>query len=136
VKHNRVLIVPCSGIGKTYGSVARESAFIVTENLRPEMTQIMALSRLVPEESDSRPDIEGAISITIDGCKLACAAKVVAKTGGTVAHALQVLDAYRAHPDLRPDGIAELNEAGKKLAAVLAEEVAALVDTMEEKHDA
>jgi uncharacterized metal-binding protein len=136
VKHKRVLIVPCSGIGKTYGSVARESAFIVTENLRPEMTQIMALSRLVPEESDSRPDIERAISITIDGCKLACAAKVVAKMGGTVAHALQVLDAYRAHPDLKPDGIAELNEAGKKLAAVLAEEVAALVDTMEEKHDA
>lgn len=131
-----VWIVPCSGIGKTYGSVARESAFIVTEDLRPDKTRIMALSRLVPDDSDVRPDIRQADSITIDGCKLACAAKVVAETGGNVAYALQVLDVYRAHRELRPAGIAELNEGGKRLAAVLAEKVAALVDSMEEKHDA
>jgi uncharacterized metal-binding protein len=129
-------IVPCSGIGKSYGSVARESAFIVTEDLRPEKTGIIALSRLVPDDSDVRTDLKGANSITIDGCKLACAAKVVAETGGIVAHALQVLDVYRAHRDLKPTGIAELNEGGKKLAAVLADEVAELVDGMEEKHDA
>jgi uncharacterized metal-binding protein len=131
-----VWIVPCSGIGKTCGSVARESAFIVTEDLRPDKTRIMALSRLVPDDSDVRPDIRQADSITIDGCKLACAAKVVAETGGNVAYALQVLDVYRAHRELRPAGIAELNEGGKRLAAVLAEKVAALVDSMEEKHDA
>ncbi len=132
----KVWIVPCSGIGKTYGSVARESAFIVTEDLRPERTGIMALSRLVPDGSDARADIKQSQSITIDGCKLACAAKVVAETGGSVAHALQVLDVYRAHRELKPAGIAVLNENGKKLAAVLAEEVAALVDAMEGKDNA
>ncbi|HYK90395.1 MAG TPA: putative zinc-binding protein [Acidobacteriota bacterium] len=134
--NRKICIVPCSGIGKTYGSVAREGAFIVTEDLRPETTRIMALSRLVPDDSDVRVEIALAESITIDGCKLACAAKVVAETGGTVAHALQVLDVYRKHRDLKPAGIAELNEGGKRLAAVLAEEVAALVDNMEGKHDA
>jgi uncharacterized metal-binding protein len=133
---NKVWIVPCSGIGKSYGSVARESAFIVTEDLCPGRTAIMALSRLVPDDSDVRADIRGAKSITIDGCKLACAAKVVAGTGGVVSHALQVLDVYRVHRELKPSGIAELNEGGKKLAAVLADEVAALVDSIEEKHDA
>jgi uncharacterized metal-binding protein len=132
--NKRICIVPCSGIGKTYGSVARAGAFIVTEDLRPETTKIIALSRLVPDDSDVRPDIAQAESITIDGCKLACAAKVVAGTGGTVVHALQVLDVYRKHRDLKPAGIAELNEGGKRLAAVLAEEVAALVDRMEGKH--
>jgi uncharacterized metal-binding protein len=132
----KICIVPCSGIGKTYGSVAREGAFIVTEDLRPETTRIMALSRLVPDDSDVRAEIAQAESITIDGCKLACAAKVVAETGGTVAHALQVLDVYRKHRALKPAGIAELNVGGKRLAAVLAEEVAALVDKMDGKHDA
>lgn len=132
----KVWIVPCSGIGKSYGSVARESAFIVTEDLRPDRTGIVALSRLVPDNSDVRADIKAANSITIDGCKLACAAKVVAETGGIVAHALQVLDVYRAHRDLKPAGISELNEGGKKLAAVLADEVAALVDAMEQKSNA
>ncbi len=130
MKNKRVCIIPCSGIGKTYGSVARESAFVVTEDLRPESTRILALSRLVPDDSDARADIAQAEAITIDGCKLACAAKVVTATGGNVAHALQVLDAYRKHRHLKPAGIAELNESGKKLAAVLAEEVAALVDSL------
>ncbi len=134
--NRKVCIVPCSGIGKTCGSVAREGAFIVTEDLRPETTRIMALSRLVPDDSDLRAEIAQAESITIDGCKLACASKVVAETGGTVAHALQVLDVYRKHRALKPAGIAELNEGGKRLAAVLAEEVAALVDEMEGRHDA
>jgi uncharacterized metal-binding protein len=132
----KVWIVPCSGIGKSCGSVARESAFIVTEDLRPERTGIIALSRLVPDDSDVRTDIKSAKSITIDGCKLACAAKVVSETGGTVAHALRVLDVYRENRGLKPAGIAELDENGKKLASVLAQQVAALVDAMEEKHDA
>jgi uncharacterized metal-binding protein len=136
VTKKKVYIVPCSGIGKTYGSVARESAFVVTEDLRPERTAIMALSRLVPDDSDVRSDIRQANSITIDGCSRACAAKVVAETGGTVAHALQVLEVYRANKELKPAGIAELNEDGKKLAAVLAGEAAALVDSMEENRDA
>lgn len=137
MRQKKVWIVPCSGIGKTYGSVARESAFIVTEDHRPGTAQIMPLALLVPEDSEARESIKEAKSITIDGCKLACAAKVVAETGGTVAHALQVLDVFREHRDMKPAGIAELNEGGKKLAAVLAEKVSALVDEIEkERQDA
>ncbi len=36
----------------------------------------------------------------------------------------------RRYRDLKPDGIAELNEAGNQLAQALAEEVAVLVDQM------
>jgi uncharacterized metal-binding protein len=136
VTKEKVWIVPCSGIGKTYGSVARESALIVTEDLCPERTGIMALSRLVPDDSDVRADIRNVKSITIDGCEKHCAAKVVAETGGTVAHALLVLDVYRANRELKPSGIAELDENGQKLATVLAKEAAALVDSMEGKQDA
>jgi hypothetical protein len=136
VTQKKVWIVPCSGIGKSYGSVARESAFVVTEDLRPGSTGIMALSRLVPDDSDVRADVQASQSITIDGCKLACAAKVVAQAGGIVAHAVQVLDVYRANPELKPAGISELNDSGKKLAAVLADQVAELVDSMAETEDA
>ena len=137
MRQMKVWIVPCSGIGKTYGSVAREGAFIVTEELRPATAQIMPLALLVPEDSEARESVKKSESITIDGCKLACAAKVVAETGGTVAHAMQVLDVFREHRDLKPAGIAELNEGGKKLAAVLAEKVSALVEEIEkERQDA
>ena len=132
----KALIVPCSGIGKTYGSVARESSYIVTEDLRPKSTQLVPLALVVLGDEDVRQTLVGCPAIAIDGCKLACAAKVVAGAGGNVAHAIQVLDVYRRHRDLKPSGIAELNAAGQELARALADEVSGLVDGIaaEEAH--
>ena len=127
----KALIVPCSGIGKTYGTVAREGAYIVTEDLRPHSTRLVPLALVVLGDEEVQQTLAGSPAIAIDGCKLACAAKVIAGAGGTVAHAIQVLDVYRRHRELKPAGIAELNEAGKELAKVLAEEVSGLVDETE-----
>lgn len=127
---SKALIVPCSGIGKTYGTVAREGAFILTEEMRPDTTRLVSLSLVVLGDAEVRRTLAESGTIAIDGCKLACAAKVVAESGGTVAHAIQVLDVYRRHRELKPAGIAELNENGERLAGVLAAEVAELVDDM------
>ena len=124
----KALIVPCSGIGKTYGTVAREGAYIVTEDLRPNSTLLVPLALVVLGDEEVQQTLAGSPAIAIDGCKLACAAKVVAGAGGTVAHAIQVLDVYRRRRDVKPAGIAELNEAGQELAKVLADEVSGLVD--------
>jgi len=126
----KVVIVPCSGIGKSYGTVAREGAYVVTEDLRPDTTQLIPLSLLVLGDTQARVEVSGAQAITIDGCKLACATKMVAESGGTVAHDLAVLDVYRRHRELKPAGIAELNEGGQQLAQALAEEVVTLVDAL------
>ncbi len=131
----KALIVPCSGIGKTYGSVARESAHILTEDLRPKSTRIVPLALIVRGEEETRQALAGSPTIAIDGCKLACAAKVVAESGGTVAHAIQVLDAFRRHRNLKPSGIATLNEAGQQLAKALADEVSGLVDDIATEKD-
>jgi uncharacterized metal-binding protein len=124
----RTLVVPCSGIGKTYGSVAREGAHIVTEDLCPASTRLIPLALVVLGDEDVREALAASPAITIDGCKLACAAKVVAGSGGSVARAVQVLDVYRKNRHLKPAGIADLNEAGHELARVLAEEVSDLAD--------
>jgi uncharacterized metal-binding protein len=124
----KALIVPCGGIGKTYGSVAREGAYIVTEDLRPKDTRLVPLALVVLGDEEVQQTLAGSSAIAIDGCKLACAAKVVASMGGTVAHAIQVLDVYRRHRDLKPAGIAELNKGGQELAQALADEVSGLVD--------
>ena len=124
----RIVIVPCSGIGKTLGSVSREVAFEVVEDLRPADTALVALSLLVLGDEEARAAVVGNHTVTIDGCKLACATKMVQESGGAVARDFAVLDAYRRHRELKPQGIAELNEGGQKLAHALAEEVAEAVD--------
>ena len=125
----RVVIVPCSGIGKAFGSVSREAAYEVCDQLRPDATRLLALSKLVLGEEEARERVRTGRAITIDGCKLMCAAKLVEQSGGTILRQVSVLDVYREHKDLKPDGIAELNDAGKQLARVIAEEI---VNTMDD----
>ncbi len=127
---DRVIVVPCSGIGKTYGTVTREAAYIVTEELRPEQTAIVPLSLLVLGDQEAQAAVQEAQVITLDGCKLACATVNVRQAGGCVAREYAVLDFYRQHRNLKPQGIAELNEGGEALARALAEDVARSSDEL------
>ena len=136
----KVIIVPCSGIGKSYGTVSREAAYKVTEDSRPQTSQLVALSLLVLGDDEARAAVEAHPAVTIDGCKLACATKMVQESGGTVAQDFAVLDVYRRYREFKPQGIAELNEGGQQLAHALAEEINAVVDSLtsedEENHHA
>jgi uncharacterized metal-binding protein len=126
----KVMLVPCSGLGKSLGTVSREAAYEVLEDLRPDETGLVPLSLLVLGDEDTCAALTGNVAVTIDGCKLACASKMVEESGGVIAQDFAVLDAYRRHRALKPRGIAELNEDGKKLAHALAEEIAEAVDRL------
>jgi uncharacterized metal-binding protein len=126
----QVVVVPCSGIGKAAGSVAREAGYELCDELRPDTTRLVALSKLVLGDEQARDQVRQCPVITIDGCKLTCAAKLVTHSGGTIARAVSVLDAYREHKELKPDGIAELNAEGKQLARIMAEQIAQAVDDL------
>jgi uncharacterized metal-binding protein len=127
-----LVVVPCSGIGKPFGSVSREAAYDLCEELRPECTRLVALAKLVLGEPSARELVAKHAAVTIDGCKQRCAAKMVRESGGRVAREVAVLDVFRRHKELKPEGIAELNEAGRKLARVLAEEVAESLDGIDQ----
>jgi len=134
-KKQKVILVPCSGLGKSLGTVSREAAYEVLEDLRPDETGLTPLSLLVLGDEETQAALTDNVAVAIDGCKLACASKMVEESGGTVARGFAVLDAYRRHRDFRPRGIAELNEGGKKLAHALAEEVAEAVDDLSKDED-
>jgi uncharacterized metal-binding protein len=126
----RIVIVPCSGIGKSLGTVSRETAYALCEDLRPGDTQLVALSKLVLGDEPARERVRSSPVVTIDGCKQMCAAKLVKHNGGTVAREVAVFEAFRDHKDLKPEGIAELNPQGKQLARVLAAEIAEQIDQL------
>jgi uncharacterized metal-binding protein len=127
------VVVPCSGIGKSLGSVSREAAYELCENLCPTSTRLVALSKLVLGEEEACRLVRQGPVVTIDGCKKMCAASLVRHSNGVVAHEVAVLDVYRRHNHLKPDGIAELNEDGQELAHVLATEIANELDSFEPK---
>jgi uncharacterized metal-binding protein len=102
----------------------------VTEDDRPERTQLIPLGLLVLGDEASRAEISSHLAITLDGCKLACATKMVQECGGQVAAQFAVLDVFRRYRDFKPQGIAELNEGGQKLADALAKEVDQAIDQL------
>jgi uncharacterized metal-binding protein len=123
-----VVVIPCSGIGKAFGTVSREAAYELCEKLCPEDTNLVALSKLVLGEEDAQARVRNSPAVTIDGCKLMCASKLVKLSGGTVAREVSVLDVFRRYKELKPEGIAELNEPGMKLARVIAAEISEDLD--------
>ncbi len=126
----KVVIVPCSGIGKSFGTVTRMAAYQVTQEDRPDQTQLIPLAMLVMGDEETRKILAENPAITIDGCKLACATKMVQQSGGQVSQEFAVLEVYRRYRDFRPEGISELNEGGEKLSDALAKEIDLVVDEL------
>jgi uncharacterized metal-binding protein len=127
-KTTKVNVVPCSGIGKSFGSISRLAAYYITEDDRPTQSNLVPLALLVLGEKETSETVLANPSITLDGCKLQCARKIIGECGGQIAKDLVVLDIYREHRDLKPAGVAELNEAGEALARALADKADSIID--------
>ena len=49
----KVLVIPCSGIGKVHGLISREAAYLVTDELAPDETDVVCLALLVKEDEET-----------------------------------------------------------------------------------
>ena len=127
----KIPVVPCSGIGKSLGAAAREATYILTEDLRPEKTKVVALALLVLGDEEAKHEVAGGRAIAIDGCKLECAAKGLACAGAAKVDKVAVFDLVRRHRGLKPEGVCDLNEDGLKLARATADEAAKIVDDID-----
>lgn len=126
----KILIITCSGIGKSFGSVVREAAYIITEDMRPSETGITPLSLLVMGDQATRQEVLECPVISLDGCTLACATKMVLEIGANVEKSFDAMEVYRRYREFKPQGIADLNEGGHKLAQALGNEVIAVIDQL------
>jgi uncharacterized metal-binding protein len=129
-KNRKVAVFACSGIGKPLGTVAREIGYELTERVRPNVTVLTCLALLVINDPETQQMITENPVIAIDGCSLDCAKKSLESNGATLVRAYQSIDFFKKHKHLKPEGIAELNEEGQKLAALAAEELAGVVDEL------
>ena len=131
-EQTKIMVIPCSGIGKAFGSVGREATYIVVEELRPESTATTCLSLLVMGDEDARARVRNHPCISVDGCPTGCARKNIELAGGQVARSVRVVDTYKRHHDLKPVQVTELDEAGRQLASLVAEEIAQAIDAIKE----
>jgi uncharacterized metal-binding protein len=126
----KIVVIPCSGIGKAYGSVSREATYELTENLRKETAETVCLALLVSGDEDTVKLVHNNKCITVDGCPLQCAEKNVKLAGGDFAAGFRVVDVLKNNRNLKPKSITFLDQAGEQMAALLAEQIANKVDEL------
>jgi len=130
----KVIVIPCSGIGKAFGSISRDATYEVTENLRRDTTQTICLALLVSGDKKSLQLVRNNKCITVDGCPLQCAEKNVKLAGGNLADSLRVVDAYKENRQLKPRSVTFLDPDGQQMALALAGKIAKKVDDLLEEH--
>jgi len=129
-KHKKVVVIPCSGIGKALGSVSREATYEVIEDFRKGVTDTTCLALIVSGNEETLQLVKNNKCITIDGCPLQCAAKNVKLAGGDLAASFRVVDTLRENRRLKPKTVTFLDQDGQELAHLLAEQVAEKVDEL------
>jgi uncharacterized metal-binding protein len=126
----KVIVIPCSGIGKAFGSISRDATYEVTDNLCKDNTRTLCLALLVSGDEDSIRLVRNNKCITVDGCPLQCAEKNVKLAGGDLAESVRVVDIYKENRHLKPRGVTFLDPDGQQMALALAEKIAKKVDNL------
>jgi uncharacterized metal-binding protein len=126
----KVIIIPCSGIGKAFGSISRDATYEVTENLRKNTARTLCLALLVSGDEESLQLVRNNKCVTVDGCPLQCAQKNVRLAGGDLADSLRVVDVYKENRNLKPRSVTFLDPDGQQMAVKLAQKIAKKVDDL------
>jgi uncharacterized metal-binding protein len=126
----KVIVIPCSGIGKALGSVSREATYEVVENLRKGVTDTTCLALITSGDEETLQLVKTNKCITVDGCPLQCAEKNVKLAGGELAASFRVVDTLKENRKLKPKSVTFLDRDGQELASLLAKQVAEKVDEL------
>jgi len=122
-KGKKVIVIPCSGIGKPLGTVGRQATYDIIEKRCPGRATTTCLALLVSGDSDSVQLVKDNPCIALDGCPKECARKNIAIAGGTTRSELRVMDVLKEHRDCKPETVLLIGEGGEKLVAALADRV-------------
>ena len=125
----KVAIVACTGMGKALGTVARQVAYKVVDELRPRNTVLICIPSLAAGVGEYKNLLQKYPSIILDGCVERCATKIISKNRGMM-RAKVFLPQMIAKYGLKPQSRTDLGDEGEKLVSKIAEEVAALVDQL------
>lgn len=120
----KAIIIPCSGIGKPYGTIARDATFKVCEELLKDNAETDCLGALVIKDEETVKNVLENTAYAVDGCFNECARKSIERVGGEVKEAFHVWKFHQENKDLKPKTVTFLDEDGQEFADRLAEVIA------------
>jgi uncharacterized metal-binding protein len=126
----KVLIIPCSGIGKSIGTVSRETTYEIIENLSKGKAETVCLALLTSQDKETMDKVKNNYVITLDGCAKHCAKKNTEQCGKIPDKNYMILKFAAANPDKKPQGIIDIGKSGKALVETIADTIVKDVDSL------
>ena len=132
----KVYIIPCSGIGKIFGTIGRETAYIVVNELAKDKASLECLPLIVKGKKEVIESLKRNKIISIDGCPLKCSYNNVMEKVGKVDAQFMTTDIVKENRELKPEpSIIPAGENTKKLSRKLAEHVTKKVEELLKDHE-
>ena len=126
----KVLIIPCSGIGKPIGTVSRETTYEIVENLAKSKAETVCLALLTSQDKETMDKVKNNYVITLDGCARHCAKKNTEQCGKVPDKSYMILKFAAANPDKKPQGLIDIGDGGKALVVTISDTIAKDVETL------
>lgn len=135
-----VVIIPCSGIGKAYGTICRDAVYEVVERRRPDKARTLCLGLLTKGDEEAIDLLKESPCISVDGCAKKCSYKNIERMAEKTPISFTIMDLFRKHRGLNPNDldlgtVLHLKEGGKRLVHLLADEICHEMDRMENKDE-
>jgi uncharacterized metal-binding protein len=127
----RVLVIPCSGIGKVQGLLGREATYLVVDELAPGEADTVCLALLVREDPEALEKVRRRPCIAVDGCAKACAQKSLEIADGDLRVSVQVAGLLSKHRGAQPGDGSALTDEGWEIAREIAETLASEAKSLE-----
>ena len=123
ISDKKVLIIPCSGIGKPIGTVSRETTYEIIENLAKGKAETVCLVLLTSQDKETIDRVKNNYVITLDGCAKHCAKKNTEQCGKIPDKSYMILKFAAANPDKKPQGIIDIGNGGKALVDTISDTI-------------
>ena len=131
-RDKKVIIIPCSGIGKPIGTVSRETAYEVIENLAKGSAETVCLALLTSQDKETIEKVKNNYVITLDGCARHCSKKNVEQYGKVPDKSYMILKFTAANPDKKPQGLIDIGHSGNALVDTISGTIAKDVESLTE----
>ncbi len=100
----KIVVAPCSGVGQTVGTISRQAAYIVVDEIMPNETLLLCLPAYVTNVEEDVKMVEENPDriIAVDGCGYRCMTKILEGRGFKPAKTI-IVSTIIAEMDLKID---------------------------------
>jgi len=115
------VVVPCSGIGKAFGAVTRETIPLLPESKSPHEYRTICLPLLMTDDEESKQIVRESAVYAIDGCPKKCASTLVKHVGGTPVMEILVPKVLAENREHKPETVLDIGDGGRLLVKDIVE---------------